>query len=69
VGTSPKQLASLVRLRRVIDARHTGARWARLAIEAGYFDQSHFNREFRAITGESPRRFFQSDTFCSVPAR
>jgi len=67
VGTSPKQLASLVRLRRVIDAQRAGASWSRLAIEAGYFDQSHFNREFRAVTGEAPRQFFRRDTFCSLP--
>lgn len=67
VGTSPKQLASLVRLRHLIDARRAGASWSRLAVEGGYFDQSHFNREFRALTGESPRRFFESAAFCSLP--
>jgi AraC-like DNA-binding protein len=77
VGTSPKQLASLVRLTSVIEARRTvgaartagrGTRapesWSRLAVAAGYFDQSHFNREFRALTGESPARFFQADGYC-----
>jgi len=67
VGTSPKQLASLTRLRRVIEGRRAGASWSRLAIEGGYFDQSHFNREFRAMTGESPRHYFQRDGFCSLP--
>jgi AraC-like DNA-binding protein len=86
VGTSPKQLATLMRLRRVIDmarrpapadtwlgdARLISARgqkigdepWSRLALEAGYFDQSHFNREFRAMTGQSPGQFVKSGTYC-----
>jgi AraC-like DNA-binding protein len=100
VGTSPKQLATLVRLQRVIDevkrpgmgavtAAPAGWRssdgrsidegerrrppvgrgtspvaWSRLAIEAGYFDQSHFNREFRAVTGAAPQQFFKTGAYC-----
>jgi AraC-like DNA-binding protein len=63
VGTSPKQLASLIRLRHVIDERKR-ASWSQLAIEAGYFDQSHFIREFRNVTGEAPAQFFQADHYC-----
>lgn len=59
VGTSPKQLASLLRLRRAIDAYRPGTPLTALALEAGYFDQSHFNRELRAITGEAPGHFFR----------
>jgi AraC-like DNA-binding protein len=66
VGTSPKQLASLVRLRHVIDAQRAGASWSRLAISAGYADQSHFIREFRAVTGAPPARFFQSGDYCAA---
>ncbi|MBS2014187.1 MAG: AraC family transcriptional regulator [Deltaproteobacteria bacterium] len=59
VGATPKQLASLLRLRRAIDAHRHSISLSRLAVEAGYFDQSHFNRELRAITGETPSRFFR----------
>lgn len=42
-----------------------GAPWSRRAIAAGYFDQSHFNRAFRALTGASPRAFFATGgAFC-----
>jgi AraC-like DNA-binding protein len=34
-------------------------RLTQLALDAGYFDQSHFNREVRAVTGEAPGRFFR----------
>jgi AraC-like DNA-binding protein len=60
VGASPKQLASLLRLRRAIEAYRPGARLTQLALDAGYFDQSHFNRELRAVTGEAPGEFFRA---------
>ena len=60
VGASPKQFASLLRLRHAIDAYRPGASLTQLALAAGYFDQSHFNRELRAVTGQPPGRFFQA---------
>lgn len=41
-----------------------GASLTRLSAEAGYFDQSHFIREFRAVTGEAPGRFFGNGDHC-----
>jgi methylphosphotriester-DNA--protein-cysteine methyltransferase len=63
VGASPKQLASLLRLRHAIDTYRPGAPLARLALDAGYFDQSHFSRELRAATGEAPGRFFRAGEY------
>jgi AraC-like DNA-binding protein len=34
------------------------------ALEAGYFDQAHFNRAFRRVTGTSPQDFFRSGDPC-----
>jgi transcriptional regulator GlxA family with amidase domain len=64
VGASPKRLASIVRLRRAIDLYRPDTNLAQLSVDAGYFDQSHFIREFRAFTGTPPRRFFGSDEHC-----
>jgi AraC-like DNA-binding protein len=64
VGASPKQLASILRLRHAVDLHQRGAKLTRLAVDAGYFDQSHFIREFRAFTGSAPQRFFQSVEHC-----
>lgn len=63
VGTTPKQLASLLRLRRAIDAYRAGTPLTRLAVDAGYFDQSHFSRELRAVAGltsMTPGHFFRA---------
>ena len=57
VGLSPKAYARMFRFRRVVDlvqSRPRGLDWAQLAMSAGYFDQSHFNREFRAFAGMTP---------------
>jgi methylphosphotriester-DNA--protein-cysteine methyltransferase len=60
VGATPKQLASLLRLRHALEAWKPGVSLAALAQRAGYFDQSHFSREVRAVTGQSPGRFLRS---------
>jgi AraC-like DNA-binding protein len=64
VGSSPKQLASLLRIKHAIELHRSGASLTQSALEAGYFDQSHFNREFRLFTGESPSHFFRSTDHC-----
>jgi AraC-like DNA-binding protein len=63
VGTSPKQYCSILRLRYALGGSQTRS-LVELALEAGYYDQSHFVREFRAITGEPPRKFFASTEYC-----
>jgi AraC-like DNA-binding protein len=64
VGTTPRQLATLLRLRRALASLRAGKSLSQASIESGYFDQSHFIRDFRAVTGESPRRFFQATPYC-----
>jgi AraC-like DNA-binding protein len=64
VGSSPKQLARLLRIKNAIELHRSGSSLTQSALEAGYFDQSHFNREFRLFTGESPSHFFQAVDHC-----
>ena len=53
VGYGPKTLCRLARFQRVVRAIEPGAtvRWARLAAEHDYADQSHLAREFREFSG------------------
>ncbi len=58
-GASPKQFASIVRLRHVLRLRAKGADFTSIAVEAGYCDQSHFIKDFKQVTGFAPESFFQ----------
>lgn len=62
VGASPKQLAGILRMRHAVLAHREGQSLTRLSLDAGYADQSHFTREFKAFFGESPSRFFAART-------
>jgi len=63
VGLSPKMLGRVLRFRRALrEIERAGfetgrIRWAALAIAAGYADQPHFIREFRALAGVTPARY------------
>jgi AraC-like DNA-binding protein len=63
VGSTPKQYASIVRLRRLITAYPSYSSLTDASYEAGYFDQSHFIKDFRLFTGQTPKDFFRSPEF------
>lgn len=59
VGLSPKLYARIARFRRAAEAlRQPGAPdWAQLALDCGYFDQSHLIHDFQEFSGSAPERF------------
>jgi AraC-like DNA-binding protein len=58
IGLAPKAAARLLRFRNVCLALGSQpARWADIALEAGYCDQSHLNRDFRELAGTTPSDF------------
>jgi AraC-like DNA-binding protein len=61
VGLPPKALARVARFERAKRLAEAEERpnWARIAVESGYYDQSHLSNEFRRITGSTPETFFQ----------
>lgn len=56
VGTTPKVFARICRFQRALDeaARLPAPDWTRVAMGAGYFDQSHMIREFLELGGCGP---------------
>jgi AraC-like DNA-binding protein len=54
VGVTPKRFAMLRRFERAIASARTTPSLTAVALDAGYYDQSHFVREFRQFTGVSP---------------
>jgi methylphosphotriester-DNA--protein-cysteine methyltransferase len=59
VGLSPKRLARIVRFQSVFRRleANPAADWVHIAIDCGYYDQSHLHRDFRDFAGETPLRF------------
>jgi AraC-like DNA-binding protein len=58
-GLGPRSLARILRLRRLLASIdvHTEWSWTALAAEWGWFDQSHFIRDFRRHTGVTPSAY------------
>ena len=63
VGSSPKQFCYVVRLQSIINQKQSHQNLIDLAFDAGYFDQSHFNKDFRLFTGQTPSEFFKFPSF------
>jgi AraC-like DNA-binding protein len=63
VGTTPKQFASLVRFRHLLNNQMPGRSLTELAYESGYYDQAHFIKDFRSFTGQAPHDFFKSSQY------
>lgn len=61
VGASPKKFASIVRLKNILAVPARANQLIDLALEAGYFDQSHFIKDFKTFTGQTPEQFFKKD--------
>lgn len=63
VGLKPKSMHRVFRfihaLESIEDARELD--WAQLALECGYYDQPHFNREFKAFTGVTPTEYSERE--------
>jgi AraC-like DNA-binding protein len=59
VGASPKKFTSIVRLKHVLVQFSASASLTELGYEAGFYDQAHFIREFKAFTGDTPEEFFK----------
>ncbi|MEO8359629.1 MAG: helix-turn-helix domain-containing protein, partial [Vicinamibacteria bacterium] len=57
VGLPPKRFSRLIRFQRVFEQKREGdARaWSQVALDCGYYDQAHFNRDFKAFTGVRPK--------------
>jgi AraC-like DNA-binding protein len=59
VGLNPKLFYRVQRFRNVIESiqGHRDVDWADVALTCGYFDQSHFNHDFREFSGLRPGEY------------
>ncbi len=62
VGMTPKTFSRVRRFERAVARARAGAvapDWACLALDCGYFDQSHMIRDFVGLSGLTPREIFR----------
>jgi AraC-like DNA-binding protein len=57
VGLTPKRLQRISRVQAVLRRVHGGATFAAAALDAGYYDQPHFLRDFRELAGTTPSEY------------
>jgi len=59
VGLPPRTVARILRFQRALGLIPRDGRpdFGRVAQDAGYFDQAHFNREFKEFAGMTPRDY------------
>lgn len=61
VGLAPKTIARILRFQQVLQLVNGAPRvdWAEIALTAGYFDQAHFSRDFRRLSGLTPGAYLR----------
>lgn len=61
IGMSPKQYLKIVRFQKVLKTKELNEDLSltSLAHDCGYYDQAHFIKDFKLITGMTPKAFFQ----------
>ena len=68
VGLSPKQLSKIIRLQISLKSllNKDVSKLTDLAYENGYFDQSHFIKDFKIFTGVTPKEFYKDHLMMSL---
>ncbi len=57
VGTSPKKFASIIRFNAILEQLKGTKPLSEIGYELDFFDQAHFIRSFKQVTGISPEKF------------
>lgn len=57
VGLPPKTVARILRFEELLRRLPTATHGARVAVECGYYDQAHMNRDFREFAGTTPGEY------------
>ncbi len=67
VGLPPKFYCRIIRFSHIFGLmEQRDASWVEIALESGYYDQSHFIRNFKAFTGEDPSAYlFEEETLAN----
>lgn len=62
-GVTPKQFSTIVKLESLVQNKPAAPSFFDLAMDYGFYDQAHFNKDFKLFTGLTPTDFFKSASF------
>lgn len=64
VGLTPRRMCQIARVQHGLELARAQLKpnWSRIALECGFFDQAHFIRQFRSVTGLSPNSYLAEAT-------
>ena len=62
-GATPKQFSNIVKMNALIRQNTLDTSFMDLVYENGYYDQPHFNKDFKLFTGQNPKAFFKTAKF------
>ncbi|GAA0890770.1 hypothetical protein GCM10009122_04490 [Fulvivirga kasyanovii] len=63
VGSSAKQFSGIVRMNEIINKSPSLESLSTIALDHGFYDQPHFNKEFKLFTGLTPTAFFGAASY------
>ena len=61
VGLTPKELLKIHRVKKAINSTIEVKSLTELSLSLGYYDQSHFIRDFKQIAGVTPSQYLKTD--------
>ncbi|KQC30370.1 helix-turn-helix domain-containing protein [Flagellimonas eckloniae] len=63
IGVPPKFFCKVIQLNTIFEAINSpqGEKLLNLALDHGYYDQSHFINDFKRLIGNSPEKFLESE--------
>jgi AraC-like DNA-binding protein len=62
-GATPKQFSNIVKMNFAIRQYTNDPSFLNIAFENGYYDQPHFNKDFKNFTGQTPTDFFRAPLY------
>lgn len=62
-GTTPKQFSYIIKMNAIVRQTRIVPSFLDVAFENGYYDQPHFNKDFKMFTGQTPSDFLKSASF------
>ncbi len=61
IGVTPKEFLKVMRFQKAVEhiERQPAIDWASVALDCGYYDQSHFIADFKTFSGYTPKLYVQ----------